>query len=156
MERSLATLCCCLGMAAGACVGHKPAEAPILAALRSTAQPAIDDFTNTFVFAEGRFDRAWVRDWSPQHVYIPISEGPTMGRMHLGVDRIGDYFLCLLEVRFGTTTEAILAERKKPLSFACQQGSCGVCCSETYPFSDRARSILVSYWDRRRDEWAAR
>jgi hypothetical protein len=156
MRLSVKTLICFLGFAAGACAGHEPVEAPIMAALRATDQPSINAFTDQFLYGGGRFDAVLIRDNSPQHIYIRVTEGPGTGITHLGVERMGDYFLCLLELRFSTTTETILAQRKAPLDLACQQDGCGICASETWPVSDRIRATLVGYWNGRRTEWATR
>lgn len=144
-----------LSLAGFACAsGTRRHEAPIVEALRASDQPAINTFTERFLAGGVRLDPRWPADWSVQHVYIRIGGSREEGINHLGVERLGDYFLCLLEIRFEKPTAEILSDYRFPLAAACVQKDCGVCFSEAWPVSDSAREILVAYWIERASDWA--
>ncbi|HXU29703.1 MAG TPA: hypothetical protein VN851_03910 [Thermoanaerobaculia bacterium] len=135
--------------------GVRQRSAPgIVEALRASDQSAINSFTERFLAGGVRLKPKWLAEWSVQHIYIRIGGSREEGINHLGVERLGDYFLCLLEVRFKKTTAEILSDQGIPLTVACARGDCGVCFSEAWPVSAEARKILVAYWLERAGDWA--
>jgi hypothetical protein len=68
-----------------------------------------------------------------------------------GVDRVSEYFMCLLRVKFhtlGRDAAARVSSRKE-----CNRpDQCEVCNSLTYPLSERARGEIRAYWLERLQE----
>lgn len=62
-----------------------------------------------------------------------------------GVDRVSEYFMCLLEVKFRTSTRD--AAPNLFLREECTRADqCEVCNSLTYPMSEQVRNDIRTYW----------
>jgi len=70
----------------------------------------------------------------------------------LGVERVSDFGLCLLELRDRTSSDEILSAVAPALRTQCTTATtpntrgCEICNSQAVPVSDDVRSALVIYW----------
>jgi hypothetical protein len=70
----------------------------------------------------------------------------------LGVERVSDYGLCLLELRNGTSSDEILRAIDPVLRTQCTIATtpntrgCEICNSQSIPVSADVKTALVSYW----------
>lgn len=124
-------------------LGHT--KSSIREALIGHRQAEIDVFSRDFLSGAMGIEPAWLGDERAVSIYMPLpDEGG--GIVHLGVDRISDYFLCLLEARERTSTGEILARVAPHLVTGCAPGRCDVCFTSTYSLDPPIRSALVQYW----------
>lgn len=106
----------------------------------------IDHQTTEILSSTEPLSRAWVTDSRefPRHLVLRVDRDGRVSQ--LGVDRIGDYFLCLLQVREGLTTELILSSVGEDTNNCSDEALCDVCNSLSVPFPDSVRTVLVEYW----------
>lgn len=115
--------------------------------LLSGDQMAINSLTEAILSGEARVEASWVEDSRSSPIYFVISEDSAASKKtHYGVDIVGDYYLCLLEVRSGLGTRTILESVDPELIDLLDVDSCGVCCSQVFSLSGELRSHLQDYW----------
>ena len=119
----------------------------IIQALHEHDQVTINEWTTRYLEGDEVIRAEWLLDYTDRHTYVLVEpRWPWEGVNHLGVETIGDYFLCLLEIRHRRYTASILSETAPQLIATVPEGSCGICCSEAYPLPDSIRRAVADYW----------
>jgi hypothetical protein len=116
--------------------------------LVSGDQQGVDAFTHWFLtHGSGPAADALMNDRLVSRGIVIRVDEPN--RVHqYGVDRVSDYFMCLLQMKHRTSSTSILSEdvRRSKCGSA---GECEACNSLTYPLPESVRQDLRTYWLRR-------
>lgn len=123
----------------------------ILAAIQAGDQMTIDKYTAAFLNGEVQIPEQCLRDSRPfgkARIVITCPDEGGGSRYHYSqVEKVCDYFLCLLEAKYRIDSRRILQAQGMPLPPACEsREKCLVCNSATYPLDDSQREALVTYW----------
>lgn len=121
-------------------------EPPIVQALLRGDQETVDQFTAAFLEEETRIFPSWLGDYRrlpPVLLRVDAEEH----YFQYGVALVADYFLCLLEIKDGTSTRELLGAAMA--DFPCpSEDACEVCNSSTDPLDPQLRGLLQEYWRR--------
>lgn len=144
----MAVLLMLTGVTVG-CRSLPRARPSIRESLVAHRQEEINAFSRALLAGGEEIDPAWLRDERQVPIYMPLpGEGGSV--MNYGVDRVSDYFLCLLEVREKTSTPEILTRMESSLARVCEPDRCDACFTATYPLDGSVRKTLVDYWTARK------
>jgi hypothetical protein len=135
-------------------MGSSCASAPatdVREALVAGDQREVDGFTRRFLSGAAvitvdalRDDRAVSRN-----VIVQVDEESRSSQY--GVDRVSEYFMCLLQVKFQASSRDA-APRISSRKECNRPDQCEVCNSLTYPLSDQVRDEIREYWLERLQE----
>lgn len=128
--------------------GYSSGNDETIAILLSGTQEQVNQLTSRILSGETDIDSCWLyNDGEFPRSILLIVRGEEK-ELKLGVDRVSDYFLCLLQIREDLTTKEIVSAVDPVKSEAIQKESkeCDVCNSLTYPIKDELRTLLQKYW----------
>lgn len=117
------------------------------AVVLSGNQEDLDHLTVALLREAQQIRTEWLADTRdfPRNLVVRVEDADRVTQ--LGVDQVGDYFLCLLQVRDGKTTLGILDELGLHDTSPCDgRDNCDVCNSLTFPVDGETREALIQYW----------
>lgn len=128
------------------CTHTRASSEEIRRALVTGDQAVADSFTSSFIQGTSPLPRAVLKDRSlvSPEVIVHTPPAGALGKpLQLGVERVADYFLCLLEIRAGVDAESLVDVARED----CQRdGDCEPCNSLTYPLPEDVREALIRAW----------
>jgi hypothetical protein len=131
--------------------GAAELNASIIAALQTCDQSAINRYTAAFLNGEVQIPEGYLRDRRPlgkAMIVIACTDNATESyHTYYQGEKVCDYFLCLLEVKYRVSSRDILNAQGVRLAEPCDAPEkCLVCNSATYPIDDSLRDTLLKYW----------
>lgn len=127
-------------------------NASIIAAIQTQDQAAIARYTSAFLNGEVQIPEAYLRDRQPfgRALFVIMCHDQKMREIpyYYGVEKISDYFLCLLEFKYGVDSREILISQSSALPPGCSdhEEKCRICNSGVSTVDDAFRDALVKYW----------
>lgn len=105
----------------------------------------VDVFTRQFLIGESAITPSDLMDERLVSRSIVVRAEEPNRISQYGVDRVSDYFMCLLQIKERTSSHAILSS--EILRNECRSsGECEACNSLTYPLPPTVRGELRAHW----------
>jgi|GEM_PF-2539947 hypothetical protein len=114
----------------------------------SGKEDAIIELSEKILAGEIRVDAKWLSDSRefPRHVAFRVTVDD--GMLHLGVDKISDFYLCLLQIKYKRGTKEILGDEiYQQIGYCIPEEKCEICNSLTYNIDLDLRMRLIQYWE---------
>jgi hypothetical protein len=117
-------------------------------ALVAGDQEAVDAFTRRFLNDDMAIGSSALSDDSLVSRSIVLRADEDDRLSQYGVDRVSEYFMCLLQIKFHTSSRDVLSGTL--LNEECGLvDQCEPCNSLTYPLPSKVRNQLRTYWSER-------
>lgn len=125
------------------CVSTRPAIDLARNGLVAGDQDAVDTFADRFFNQDAVIPANALMDdrLVSRNIVVRVEEPSRISQY--GVDRVSDYFMCLLQIKHHVSSRDVLSD--EILRNECG-GECEPCNSLTYPLPEKARNRLRAYW----------